>query len=99
MKYRYVTVQFFGCIEHWEYEYCVCEDEFITVDDAYKAGIKEVGHDDFIVAEMKRGKCVAVHILGVGRFEKDNYDYGEYVTGINKELGVYQPYSKEDTNQ
>lgn len=34
---------------------------FPSVTDAYNAGIEELGHDDFIVAEWNKSKVVAVY--------------------------------------
>lgn len=84
--YIYSQVQIVG--KNWEYAYYFdINDKFKTSQEARNEGIRELGHDDFIVAEFEGDKCVAVDMEEKGRHDKNSKDFGEYVTGINRELG------------
>lgn len=97
-EYKYVTVQLCGNLENYEYSYYPSYDSFSSVKKAEKAGIKELGHDDFVIGEFENDKCVAVHIttINVGRYTKESEDFGEYVIGINKEIGEYDDEDEDD---
>ncbi len=85
--FAYIGVHIVGNPSQWEYSYDISSDSFSSVKEAYHSGMGDFGHDDFIVGEFKNGKCIAVHIYEKGRFTKSSKDYGEYVRGINKEIG------------
>ncbi len=72
----------------WSYCFDFCDDEAKTIDGARTAGFLQFDHDDFIIGEFNNDKCVAVHIEGKGKFREDSKDFGEYIKGINAELGV-----------
>jgi hypothetical protein len=85
--YKHCLVQITGDHTNQGEAYYLCDNKHYTVDQAQKDGLKEYGHDDFIIAEFIEEKCVAVHILG-NRHDNSSEDFGEYVYGINKEYGL-----------
>jgi hypothetical protein len=88
--YLPVQVQLVGNLESFGYAfYFDLNNPFKNSDDAFSAGIKELGHDDFIVGEFEDEKCVAVHLYSrKERHDKNSKDFGHYVQGINDELGI-----------
>ncbi len=86
--YNHIAPQIVGNADKWGYAYYFDNVYFSSVKKARTEGIKERGHDDFFVAEFKGEKCVAVHIEEKGRFEETSEDFGEYVRGVNDELGI-----------
>lgn len=59
---------------------------YATKAKAKKAGLRELQHDDFIIAEFT-DKCDAV-IVDNKRYTEDSQDFGHYVQSINQELGL-----------
>jgi len=91
-KFAFVEVQLVGTLGEHDYAYYPSEIEFDSAWEAKRAGIKEMGHDDFIVGEFEdegKGKCIAVW-LGKKRFTVWSEDYGYYVIGINRALGLLE---------
>lgn len=86
--YKYCAVQIVGSPGDWDYAYYPSDDKYASVRKAQRAGLRELGHDDFIVAEFNGERCVAVHVGDEGRHTADSEDFGGYVSGINRELGL-----------
>ncbi len=87
--YQAIAPQIVGTPSEWGYSFTFCDYGGDSVIEARDAGMDQFEHDDFIIAEFNdEHKCVAIHIEGKGRFTKSSEDYGDYVKGINNELGL-----------
>jgi hypothetical protein len=82
--YKFCCVEIVGNVDEWGYAYYVDEGEYYSPKKAHKAGIKELEHDDFIVAEFKEDACTAVYLRAGTKREETHH----YIKGINKELGT-----------
>ena len=85
--YDFIEVQIVGRPSDFGYTYNWGQNSYSTPKEALKAGGAKLGHDDFIIGEFEGKKCSAVIIDGNRHTEKSE-DFGEYVAGINMELGL-----------
>ena len=86
IRYRYCAPEIVGTPDNWGYAYYLSEADYASVKEAEKAGINNLEHDDFVIAEFKGQRCMAVHI-DEKRHDRTSKDFGEYVDGINCEIG------------
>ena len=85
--YKSVIIQIVGSTGNWDYAYYPDDKEFKTHQEARRCGIKTHEHDDFLTAEFQKRKCTAIYMYEKRHTEKSKV-HGDYVRGINKELGI-----------
>jgi len=83
--YFYAAPRIVGNAEDWGYSWTFGEYH-TTKAAAKKEGLRELEHDDFIIAEFT-DKCDAV-IVDRKRHDATSKDFGRYVESINQELGL-----------
>jgi hypothetical protein len=85
--YMAVAPQIVGNLSDWGYAYNFTDTKHKSPQDAESEGLEYFGHDDFFIGVFSGDKCVAVIVDGE-KHTKDSDDFGEYVIGVNKELGI-----------
>lgn len=83
--FQWVAPQIVGSASDWGYSYRCSDDRYPTAKKAFAAGIDELDHDDFVVAEWKNDKIVAVYTDP----DKKRADLlKEYGKGVMREYGL-----------
>ena len=91
-NYMYAAPHIVGTPGRWGYGWEFGEN--LKTKRAAKAqGYRDLGHDDFIVAEWDK-KCIAVHIDGK-RYTNESKDFGEYIKRINEQFGYVDEVNNE----
>lgn len=83
-QFMYLAPHLVGNLENYGYCYDTDNEMFSTLKAAQKHGLKTLEHDDFWIAEMQNGKCVALYDSDLEK-RLDNKDE---ITDVNKELAL-----------
>lgn len=85
--FMWAAPQIVGNATKWDYSYTCSSETYKTLKQAFKAGWKELGHDDFIIAQWKDDKVIAVY-AGAEKSDKRDDLLEDYGDGIMREYGL-----------